>query len=317
VSDIRGLDPGNAKFDYQQGGRAHWLAEVDAVRLETITPDKVRQWRSGFLERARGYAAALRSARISATTFIRESKALFTGEVVQHLDGVKSPFEGISSSERVPTRYGSQVPDLTALIAEACRELNTDLHRETFKVFLLACLAGLRRLEIDLLEWDAFDFQKRLLRIQATKHFAGKSETSIGDIPLDEELAELFKRFKGESLGSFVIKSASAPKTGAAYSRYRCQSTFDELIEWLRGKGFTGRTPLHTLRKEFGSAMAQQFGIFAASRALRHSSVAVTEGHYVDQKRAASIGLGHLLTGPTNVVKFQSSERETSTEIAK
>ena len=63
--------------------------------------------------------------------------------------------------------------------------------------------------------------------------------------------------------------------------------------------------------------MAQQFGIFAASRALRHSSVAVTEGHYVDQKRAASIGLGHLLTGPTNVVKFQSSERETSTEIAK
>jgi integrase len=68
-------------------------------------------------------------------------------------------------------------------------------------------------------------------------------------------------------------------------------------VEWLRGKGITSKSPIHTLRKEFGSAMAQKFGIFAASRALRHSSVKVTEAHYVTQKRVSSIGFGHLIAG--------------------
>jgi hypothetical protein len=54
--------------------------------------------------------------------------------------------------------------------------------------------------------------------------------------------------------------------------------------------------------------MAQQFGIFVASRALRHSSVSVTESHYVTQKKTASVGLGHLLKAPNNIVEFAPEE---------
>ena len=303
VSDIFELEPGASKFDYQRGGHAAWLAKVDAIKLESITPDKVLRWRSQFLEHADGDEAKRRSARISATTFLREAKASFASDVLKYLDGVQSPFDGITVSERISTRYRSQVPDLEALVADACRELNTDERRECFKVFLLACLAGLRRSEIDLLEWDAFDFEKRLIRIQATKHFAGKSESSLGDIPLDKEVAEFFRSFKTRTTsGGFVIKSASAPKAGASYSHYRCQHTFDQLIEWLRAKGITSRSPVHVLRKEFGSAIAQEHGIFVACRALRHSNVAVTESHYATQKQPRSIGMGHVLTD--NIVSF-------------
>jgi len=314
VSDIFELDPGTSKFDYQGDGHAAWLARVDAVRLESITPDKVKQWRSKFLERAKGDEARLRSARISAAYFVREAKALFTSDILKYLDGVKSPFDGISVSERIPTRYRSQVADLETLVADACHELNTDEQRECFKVFLLAALAGLRRSEIDLLEWDAFDFEKQMLRIQATKHFAGKSESSLGDIPLDKEVVELFRGFKTRTTSwGFVIKSASAPKAGASYSHYRCQRIFDQLIEWLRAKGITSRSPVHVLRKEFGSAIALEHGIFAASRALRHSGVAVTESHYATQKQPRSIGMGHVLTD--NIVSFTPQKEAKDTQL--
>jgi integrase len=314
VSDIFELDPGNSKFDYQGAGHSAWLARVDAIKLESITPEKVHKWRSQFVERANGDEVKRRSAKISATTFLREAKALFAPDVLNHFEGVKSPFDRIKVSERISTRYRSQVPDLEALVSDACRELNTDERRECFKVFLLAVYAGLRRSEIDLLEWDAFDLKKPLLRIQATKHFTGKSESSLSDIPLDEEMAEFFRGLKTRTTsGGFVIKSASAPKAGASYSHYRCQGTFDQLIEWLRAKGITSRSPLHVLRKEFGSAIAQEHGIFAASRALRHSSVAVTESHYATQKRPVSIGLGHVLTD--NVVSFTPKKHASDNQL--
>src|SRR6266403_1819086 len=46
-----------------------------------------------------------------------------------------------------------------------------------------------------------------------------------------------------------------------------------------------------TRRKEFGSLVCEQFGIYAASRALRHADIAITSQHYVDKKRRATVGL--------------------------
>jgi hypothetical protein len=40
----------------------------------------------------------------------------------------------------------------------------------------------------------------------------------------------------------------------------------------------------------------------AASAALRHSDISVTREHYVDQKPVGSVGLGHLLPRPDNVL---------------
>jgi integrase len=78
------------------------------------------------------------------------------------------------------------------------------------------------------------------------------------------------------------------------------------LADWLRAQGMEERKYLHTLRKEFGSLVAQEHGIYAASRALRHSDIQVTAKHYLDKKQRISIGLGRLLA-PENVIEFKAA----------
>jgi hypothetical protein len=66
---------------------------------------------------------------------------------------------------------------------------------ERGRLFLLASMVGLRRAEIDRLEWIAFDWQLAKLHIGVTEHFAVKSQGSIGDVDLDPELMALFRNF--------------------------------------------------------------------------------------------------------------------------
>jgi integrase len=156
-------------------------------------------------------------------------------------------------------------------------------------------MAGLRRNEIDKLEWSAFRWEKGLIRIEATRWFHPKSEDSIGDVEIDPELAELFRGYRAKAKGNFVIESSNDARPDATYDHYRCQLNFGKLFEWLRENGVKSRTPLHTLRKEFGSQICDREGIYAASRALRHADITITSQHYVDKKKRVVSGLGHLL----------------------
>jgi hypothetical protein len=66
---------------------------------------------------------------------------------------------------------------------------------------------------------------------------------------------------------------------------------------------------LHTLRKEYGSQVCAQFGIHAASRALRHADIGVTAQFYTDSRARISSGLGHLLApAPENVTPIKGHE---------
>ena len=46
----------------------------------------------------------------------------------------------------------------------------------------------------------------------------------------------------------------------------------------------------------YGGQACDRHGIYAASRALRHASVAVTAAHYVDKKSKVTSGLGAVLS---------------------
>jgi integrase len=313
VSDLCHLDPGNSKFDYRSGGRDEWVAKVNAVKLSRITPEKVREWKSTFLDKAKADIAKRRSARISANTFIRNAKSLFGKAVLEHvqLDGIERlPFDGITTGQRISMRYRSQIDDIEALIEVASHDLGNEENREVFKAFLLAALAGLRRNEIDKLQWASFNFDKGFIRIETTQHFAAKTEDSYADVPLDPEVTALFRGFRAQGKGPFVVESSVAPKHDAGYSHYRCEKIFQRLIRWLRKEGVQGKNPIHILRKEFGSEVARKFGIFAASSLLRHSDISVTREHYVDSKNRVSVGLGHLLGRPNNVVEISQDPRE-------
>jgi hypothetical protein len=71
--------------------------------------------------------------------------------------GFVSPFASVSLEPRHAMTYRSFF-DIKKLVASAQAELSTS-DPEAYKAFLLASMAGLRRAEIDQLEWTAFDWQ--------------------------------------------------------------------------------------------------------------------------------------------------------------
>jgi integrase len=296
IFDIKG---GREKFDYVNGGRDAWLAKIDRIKLADVTPDKVNRWRIAFVKKAGGNPVKQRRARISCNSMMRQAKSLFASKLLRHVamhKPDKLPFDGVAFYERESMRYHSTL-DFEALIQDAVRELP----QEQLKVFLLATMAGLRRNEIDKLQWQAFRWTAGVIRIEPTEHFTPKTADSGGDVPIDKELAALFRGWHAKATDSFVIEADGEPRTGTTYTAYRAQRHFDLLTTWLRAKGVTAIKPLHELRKEFGSQLCAKAGIYVASRMLRHSDIAITAQHYLDQKERVTIGMGNLLAMPKNV----------------
>ena len=162
-------------------------------------------------------------------------------------------------------------------------------------------MAGLRRNEIDKLQWSAFRWNDGVIRIEETEYFAPKSSEGAGDVPIDKELLAMFRGWQAKTAGVFVIEADTEPRSPTTYAHYRAQPDFDGLGEWLRAKGVTATKPLHELRKEFGSQICAKAGIYAASRMLRHSDIRVTAQHYLDQKERVTMEMGNLLAMPKNV----------------
>jgi integrase len=206
------------------------------------------------------------------------------------------PFAGIKVESAPMPRYRATF-NLVELL-EAARQELTVQHPEQFKIFLLAGMAGLRRNEIDSLPWTAFRWDEGVIHIATTEHFRPKSSNSEGDISVDPELLELFRGYYARRKGNFVIESESAPPAfDAPYGVYRCDEHMRLLLGWLRSKGVASKTPLHSLRKEFGSLINATHGLLAASEQLRHGNVNVTARHYIDNRKRSVLGLGHLLSG--------------------
>ena len=281
IFDIKG---GREKFDYVNGGRAAWVAKIDRIKLADVTPDKVNKWRIAFVKKAGGNPVKQRRARITCNSMMRQAKSLFSPELLAHVTVHKPdklPFDGVAFYEREIQRYRSKI-DIEALIQAAVRELP----QEQLKIFLLATMAGLRRNEIDKLQWSAFRWTDGVIRIEETEHFAPKSSDGAGDVPIDKELLAMFRGWHAKATGAFVIEADAEPRSATTYAHYRAQADFDALTAWLRAKGVTAIKPLHELRKEFGSQLCAKYGIYAASRMLRHADIRITAQHYFDTKGA-------------------------------
>jgi integrase len=236
-----------------------WIDTVDATLLRKVKPEAVEAWRQRLLAAANsGGPVAIRHTRNTINTLLRKAKSLFSPKFLRHLSlpaEFSNPFANINFEPRQSTRYQSQI-NLDTLIAAA---LNGDKRKKLeklpppeLKIFLLAGLAGLRRNEIDKLEWSSFRWDENCIRLQVTDHFHPKTEASLGDVAVDTELMTLFKSMQ-EMGEKFVVESNTAPRSNAAYAHYRCERVFDRLTQWLKQAGVPGGTPLHTLRKEFGS----------------------------------------------------------------
>jgi hypothetical protein len=302
VSDIFELGHGDDKCDYRGGGFQSWINKVHAVKLAELTPERVQAWKRGFLAKAGDDPMKQRAAKTSVNSFMRRAKSLFAPKTVKHLTTVRLPtplpFEGISFEPRQSILYRSSFDAATVL--QAAHDELVQKDPAAFLVIVLGLCAGLRKGEIDLLPWSAVKFESALIRIEPTEHFEVKTEHSIGDVPVDPEILEILRAFKARAKSPFVVPARRAPRRTATYNHYRCDPVFDRVLVWLKAHGVTGRKPLHALRKEYGSLINEKYDLVTAKELLRHSSVAITAAHYVENRKRGITGLGAVLKADGN-----------------
>jgi integrase len=326
VSEVAGIQDGR-KFDAFKGGTKEWREHVDAVPLASLLPADVQAWKNRRLRAAEADPLAKRRTITTVNSLIRNAKALFGKKVLPFVEQKLTvprplPFDDVGMEKGPSLRYVSKV-DASALLARAREEL-AESEPEAYKVLFLALVLGLRRSEIDHLLWRTFDFSRGLLRIENTEYHQLKSEDSAGEIDLDADTAALFKGYLARAPKSvFVIESPNAPRTERKTRCYRCNAVFERVNEWLRLQGVDTLKPLHTMRKEIGSIIASEHGIFEASRYLRHSDIRITSAIYADKKKTVTpkAFAGILAAPKENVVPFeqdtQPSQKKLVSQIAK
>lgn len=303
VSDIIGT----SREEHTKKMMTKWRDKVDAIPLDTITPDKVEEWKLARLRKAGPEPAEARRAKITVNSTIRNSRALFSRSMLPLLRSRLTlpsplPLEGVRLEKKPSMRYASKT-DPVAVITAAKKKLAAE-NLEAFKVLLLAAMCGLRVSEIDTLLWSSFDFDARKLRVEANQYTALKSDDSAGEVELDEEFVALFRGYKARATSHFVIESTGKARNRSEHRGYRIDTVWRETHRWLRANGVDDPKPLHALRKELGSLVNQQYGLVAAQRVLRHADIGTTAAYYVDTKGSVSVGLGKLIADAGKIIPF-------------
>ncbi len=318
VSEIEGID-GRGRYDAKNGGNEKWRKRVDGIPLARITPDKVQAWKNRYLEADGDGAVARRNRASTFNGLLSNAKSLYSRKFIHFLRERVAlpptlPFEGITKERGPCLRYRSKI-DAGKIMAKAQEELaGTD--PEAFKIVLLAGVCGLRRSEIDYLLWDAFNFTKRELHIENSEFHQLKSEDSAGIVDLDDNLTAIFRGLHAKAKGPFVIESDGATERNPGSGSYRCEAHWKAVVAWLKEQGVTARKPIHELRKEVGSLIASEHGIYAASRYLRHSDIRITAQYYLDKKQRITPALSAGFSLEEKIVSIDDGKTEKPDRIA-
>jgi integrase len=147
---------------------------------------------------------------------------------------------------------------------------------------LILCIgAGLRRAELDKLEWEQVCLSERRVHIRTTEFFRPKAKNSESYIDISEGVAAYLKEYKAAGENGkrrFVLPGLEVG------DKIRCLKVFGALMTWLRTQGVPGRTPLHTLRKEAGSLIFQKAGSIDRAAEFLRNDPRIAREHYVGRK---------------------------------
>ena len=242
---------------------------------------------------------------------MRNCSALFAPRMLRAYakHGLEDQINPFSTIDLPPVRLAPYSPLPTGLLEKVCskaqllktgdkkakapvrvrtRSLGPDFREPqlgSYLLFLLELGLGLRRNEADKAEWDwilpSID-ERHIIEVRETPYFLPKNKQRR-IIPVPPQILTEISKFR-RSDDPFIVPGRPPkiykPEEASTNINYRCDDSHRALVEWLKMNGVQDSKPCHRLRKEFGSAVATTFGLFAAQRMLGHSSPNVTEAHY-------------------------------------
>jgi integrase len=314
AADILAVERTEKRFGPRKGGAAGYRAMIDSAGLDVLTPSAVQKWRLEYVKLAKNPAEE-RSRMTSCNSTIRQARSLFAAKIVKFLPDLRlphpMPFHEVEFFPRQSAKYFSRI-DAKTLLQAAHGEL-AESEPAAFLAMLLAMSAGLRKGEIDSLQWHQVDFNRQLIRVESTESASLKTADSRDEVALSENTIAILRGFHAKKTGAFVIDAEGAESGPKRWGQhYRAGAVFDRLTAWLRKHGVTARKPLHELRKELGALVTAEHGIYAASRVLRHSDVSTTARHYTDLKTRPVIDVGGWLNDDVNIAQFPTQSKTTS-----
>jgi integrase len=313
LSEIFNLDPGNKRFNYTSPAAAEWHDRIDQVPLSAITDAKVNKWKMTFYAAAEPTETARNKRKISANLYLRNARSLFAKRLAKST-GMELPsplpFAGVEFFGGTDSKYFSTF-DIQELL-EVARKYLAPMDPDAYSVVLLASFVGLRRNEIDLLEWPSIDFEREMLQLRITDHYSPKTPDSLRAVPLrDPDVLDWFRQRKlahGASSG-FVVAPMVPYAPDERMDYYRCDELLDRVVAWLKTNGVGENKALHALRKEAGSNIVGRKGLMSAATFLRHKTPTVTAQHYTDSHITETPSFGFSTTSAENVVPFQNPKK--------
>ncbi|MEZ5304081.1 MAG: hypothetical protein R3F11_26080 [Verrucomicrobiales bacterium] len=116
VADIHKVPNTKARYDYVNGGREEWLAQVDCHRLGRFSPGQVQKWKLAYLRKAGANPAKIASAKTTANAMLQRCKSRFPpgGKPPASVRGALElpsplPFDGVDAFEQQRALYHSKV----------------------------------------------------------------------------------------------------------------------------------------------------------------------------------------------------------------
>jgi len=282
ASRAAGLEATNSKYDYVHGGLDGWRQKVEAVPLASLTSKIVNDVVTKFIMGRNNCPAARRTG----SAMVRQAKGLWSRDLLRLLPfDPPNPWEDVRFKAGALPKYRPEF-DGSVLHRAATAELRAG-NSELWKAYLLLSQVGLRRGEADRLRWKDINAAESKIAV-----VEGKTKDSVADVNVGPGLLAELNRLWTPDSGDYVLAGFDRTKTDQR--EYRALKTWDLLIAWLHAHGVTERSPLHALRKEFGSKINAQFGVHAAASALRHKGVQVATASYVDSRRTTVIDIPKL-----------------------
>lgn len=154
------------------------------------------------------------------------------------------------------------------LSKEECKTLLDSCGEELYPIFYTFLYTGMRKGELENLEWDDVDFERRKIKIRVKNDWRPK--TTEREIPINDSLLELLRKHKKETQkGPYVFH-----KNG---QQIEPNSLRKKLISVAHRCKLKDLTKLHTLRHTFASQLVMNgVDLPTVKKLMGHSDIETT-----------------------------------------